>query len=110
MKPLHLSLLALIFPMLAHAAIKSEPIAYTQGGQNFEGVLYFDDADATPRRAVLVCHEWWGLNDYAKKRAEQLAQMGYVALAVDVYGKGVNAKSMEEAAKMSTALKNDRAT
>src|SRR5688572_26006291 len=96
--------------MLSHAAIKSEPVSYAHGGQNFEGILYYDDADTAPRRAVLVCHEWWGLNDYAKKRAEQLAQMGYVALAVDVYGKGVNARSGEEAAKMSTALKNDRPT
>jgi dienelactone hydrolase len=100
----------LLCPLFAHAAIKFEPIQYKQGDATFEGVFYYDDADATPRRAVLVCHEWWGLNDYSKKRAEQLAQMGYVALAVDVYGKGVQAKTMEEAGKMATALKNDRAT
>jgi dienelactone hydrolase len=78
------------------------------GENQFEGVFFYDDADVTPRRAILVCHEWWGLNDYAKRRAEQLAQMGYVALAVDVYGKGVSAKTVEEAAKMSKALKDDR--
>jgi dienelactone hydrolase len=101
-------LLLLVLPTFSQAAIKSEPVEYKVGDTTFEGQFFYDDADATPRRAVLVCHEWWGLNDYAKKRAEQLAQMGYAALAVDVYGKGVNAKSMEEAAKMSGALKNDR--
>ena len=84
MKPRSLVLAFLLCPIFAQAAIKSEPLAYNQGGKNFEGVLFYDDADTTPRRAVLVCHEWWGLNDYSKKRAEQLAQMGYVALAVDV--------------------------
>jgi dienelactone hydrolase len=110
MKPRYLLPLLLFCPIFVHAAIKSEPIEYKQGDSAFQGVLYYDDADAAPRRAVLVCHEWWGLNDYSKKRAEQLAQMGYVALAVDVYGKGVQAKTMEEAGKMATALKDDRAT
>jgi dienelactone hydrolase len=100
----------LLSPLFATAAIRSEPISYQFGGVTFEGQFFFDDADATPRRAVLVCHEWWGLNDYARHRAEQLAQSGYVALAVDVYGKGVVAKTREEAAKMATALKDDRPT
>lgn len=110
MKHLSLVVALLVCPAFARAAIKSEPIEYKQGDTTFEGVFFYDDADTAPRRAILVCHEWWGLNDYSKKRAEQLAQMGYVALAVDVYGKGVQAKNVEEAAKMSTALKNDRAT
>jgi dienelactone hydrolase len=105
-----LILLALLCPLCAHATIKSEPLQYKQGDKTFEGVVYFDDADTTPRRGVLVCHEWWGLNDYAKARAQQLAQMGYVAMAVDMYGKGIVAKDMEEAGKLATALKDDRAT
>jgi dienelactone hydrolase len=110
MKPLLTILLTLTCPIFTLAGIKSEPVQYKQGDTTFEGALFYDDADATPRRAVLVCHEWWGLNEYSKKRAEQLAQMGYVAFAVDVYGKGVLAKTQAEAAQMSTALKNDRAT
>ena len=111
MKPLLTSLIMALCPIFALAAIKTEPIQYKVGDTTFEGVLYYDDADSAPRRAVLVCHEWWGLNDYSKKRAEQLAQMGYVAFAVDVYGKGVQAKTQEEAAKMATALRSgDRAT
>jgi dienelactone hydrolase len=97
-------------PVIARATIKSEPIEYRQGNTTFEGVLFYDDADSAPRRAILVCHEWWGLNEYSKKRAEQLAQMGYAAFAVDVYGKGVQAKAMDEARRMATDLRNDRAT
>lgn len=108
----HPHVLAFLFlcPLFARAAIRSEPIEYKQGNITFEGVFFYDDADTAPRRAILVCHEWWGLNEYAKKRAEQLAQSGYVAFAVDLYGKGVRATTMEEAAKMAGALKNDRAT
>jgi dienelactone hydrolase len=85
MKPLFLCvLLACLCPVVARAGIKSEAVEYKAGDVTFEGVLFYDDADATPRRAVMVCHEWWGLNDYSKRRAEQLAQMGYVAFAIDV--------------------------
>ena len=110
MKIRYFFVFSLLCPLVAQAAIKSEPIQYKQGDKTFEGVIYFDDADNTPRRGVMVCHEWWGLNDYAKARAQQLAQMGYVAMAVDMYGKGVLAKDMEEAGKLATALKDDRAT
>jgi dienelactone hydrolase len=111
MKPrLLIVAMLLLCPLCVEAAVKSEPIEYKQGTTTFQGIIYYDDANAAPRRAVMVCHEWWGLNDYAKKRAEQLAQMGYVAMAVDVYGKGVLAKNMAEAGKLATALKDDRAT
>lgn len=108
MKHLLLALPVLLCPLLVEAGVKSEPIEYKVGEIVFQGEFFFDDADTAPRRAVLVCHEWWGLNDYARKRAEQLAQAGYVAFAVDMYGKGVTAKTQEDAAKFATALKNDR--
>src|SRR5260221_10296951 len=63
MKPRYVLLLLLLCPIFVHAAIKSEPIEYKQGDTTFQGALYYDDADAAPRRAVLVCHEWWGLNE-----------------------------------------------
>ena len=111
MKPLILcALLMWLCPLVARAVIKSEAIEYKAGDVTFEGVLFYDDADSAPRRAVMVCHEWWGLNDYSKKWAEQLAQMGYVAFAIDVYGKGVQAKTVDDARRMATALRNDRAT
>ena len=110
MKPLHALLVLLMSGSSVMAAIKSETVEYRQGETVMEGVLVYDDADNTPRRAIMVVHEWWGLNDYARMRAEQLARMGYVAFAVDMYGKGVRAKNVEECMKYSSALKNDRAT
>ena len=88
MKPRSLVVLLLLCPIFTRAAIKSEPIEYKQGDTTFQGVLYYDDADAAPRRAVLVCHEWWGLNEHARNQARRLAEAGYVGFALDMYGKG----------------------
>ncbi|MFB3893811.1 MAG: dienelactone hydrolase family protein [Phycisphaerae bacterium] len=92
----------------AGAAIKSQLLAYKDGDVQLEGYLVCDDAATGKRPAVLVVHEWWGLNDYAKKRADQLAGMGYVALAVDMYGKGVLAKTAKEAGELAGKLRSDR--
>ena len=70
----------------AIAEVRSTPVAYKDGGENLTGYLYWNDAVKGKRPGVLVVHEWWGLNDYAKSRAEQLAELGYVAFAVDMYG------------------------
>ncbi|MFZ5432836.1 MAG: dienelactone hydrolase family protein [Calditrichota bacterium] len=78
-------------------------------GQPYEGYVVFDDAQVEPRPGVLVCHEWWGLNDYAKSRADQLAQLGYIALACDIYGKGQRATTAEDAQKLATPFYSDRA-
>ncbi len=68
------------------AEVRSAPVAYKDGGENLTGYLYWNDAVEGERPGVLVVHEWWGLNDYARSRAEQLAELGYVAFAVDMYG------------------------
>ena len=73
-----------------------------------EGYLAYDDAVAGKRPGILVCHEWWGHNDYARKRAEQLAALGYVAFALDMYGEGVQAKDAKEAAEKAAVFKKDR--
>ena len=70
------------------AKLVTQPVAYTHEGVQLEGYLAYDDAAAGKRPGVLVVHEWWGLNDYVRGRAEQLAEMGYVAFALDMYGKG----------------------
>ena len=84
---------ALLFTFLAlalcaRAALVTKTVAYEQGGVKLESYLAYDDQTKTLRPGVLVVPEWWGLNDYAKGRARQLAQLGYVALAVDMYGGG----------------------
>jgi dienelactone hydrolase len=70
----------------ASAEIQSKAISYRDGDANLTGHLYWDDSIEGKRPGVLVVHEWWGLNEYAKWRAGELAKMGYVAFAVDMYG------------------------
>ncbi len=79
------------------AAVTTKTITYTDGDVTLKGHLAFDDALGDKRPGVLVVHEWWGLNDYAKKRAQQLASMGYVAFALDMYGEGKVAKHPQDA-------------
>lgn len=71
----------------AYAEVRTEAIDYQDGDVTLRGYLAFDDAIQEKRPGVLVVHEWWGLNDYARGRAEQLAELGYVAFALDMYGK-----------------------
>ena len=88
---LKLAILLTVFIMLetaAHAKVMTQSVTYQHDNVTLEGYLAFDDSIKGKRPGVLVVHEWWGLNDYARKRAAQLAGMGYVAFAVDMYGKG----------------------
>ena len=81
------SLFLLIFvPGLAFGEIVRVPVDYLHADTHLKGLLVYDNSITTPRPGVLVFPEWWGLNDYPKHRAEQLAQLGYVALAADMYG------------------------
>jgi dienelactone hydrolase len=98
----------LLVPALARAEIKTQTIPYKDGEVTLKGHLAFDDSVKTDRPGVLVAPEWWGLNDYAKQRAEMLAQMGYVAFAVDMYGDGFVTTSAEEAGKRSGQFRADR--
>ncbi len=79
---------ALAFALPADARIVAKAIDYDHEGQKLQGYLVWDDAKPTPRPGVLVVHEWWGLNDYTKNRARQLAEMGYIAFAADMFGAG----------------------
>jgi dienelactone hydrolase len=72
-----------------------------------KGYLAYDDAIEGKRPGILVVHEWWGLNDYARKRADMLAKLGYTALAVDMYGNGKTAKHPENAAQFSAEVKKN---
>ena len=92
MKILSLFLAAFVAAISASGKIVSKPVAYEQGGVKLEGFLAYDDAKVSSSRkapGVLVLPEWWGLNDYPKERARQLAELGYVAFAADMYGVGV---------------------
>ncbi len=92
----------------ASAAVQTKPVEYKQGDTVLEGYLAWDDAVQGQRPAVLVVHEWTGLGDYAKSRARKLAEMGYLAFAVDIYGKGIRPKTPREAAAQAGIYKKDR--
>lgn len=100
--------LALLLAAPAFAAIKTQEIEYEHSGTKLLGYLAYDDAAQGKRPGVVVVHEWMGHNDYARRRAEQLAELGYAAFALDMYGKGVKAKDAKEAAQMAGRFKNDR--
>ena len=92
-------------PPLIEAKVQSKVIPYSTGDESFEGFMAWDDSVQGKRPGILVVHEWWGLNDYARSRAEQLAAMGYMAFAVDMYGKGkvtTHAEKAGEWAKQTT--------
>jgi len=101
--------LMLIMTTAAQAALKTELIDYRQGDTALEGYLAYDDSLTGKRPGVLVVHEWWGLNDYAKRRTEQLARLGFVAFALDMYGKGKTTLSAQEASMLAGPFRNDRA-
>jgi dienelactone hydrolase len=92
----------------AGAEIATERVEYTHGDAVLEGYLAYDAQAAGPQPGVLVVHEWKGMGPYAERRAEQLAGLGYVAFAVDMYGKGVRAKDHTEAAQLAGIYRNDR--
>ena len=68
--------------------LKEETVGYTVDSLKMQSYVVYDENIEGKRPAVLVIHEWWGLNDYAKRRANMLAEMGYIAMAVDMYGNG----------------------
>lgn len=69
--------------------IRTQRVEYTHNGQVLEGYLAYNPALSSLRPGVLVIHEWTGINPYIESRTRQLAEMGYVAFAPDIYGKGV---------------------
>ncbi|MFP4033119.1 MAG: dienelactone hydrolase family protein [Desulfococcaceae bacterium] len=90
----------------ALAEIRAETVPYKHGDATLQGYLAYDDAQTGKRPGVLVIHEWWGLNDYAKSRARQLAELGYVAFAADMYGDGVTTADPKQAGEWSNKIKN----
>lgn len=92
----------------AGAALRTEVVEYKQGDTVLEGYVAYDDSISGRRPGVLIVHQWKGLGDYEKKRAEMLAKLGYVAFAVDIYGKGVRADNAKDASALAGKYKSDR--
>lgn len=105
MRALLISALLLLGSILpAHAGIVAKEVDYTVNGTVMKGYLAYDDKIKGARPGVLVVHEWWGLNDYARKRARMLAELGYTALALDMYGDGKQAHHPDDANKFSSEV------
>src|SRR6476620_3083778 len=83
------------------AQLKEENVTYTEDTVTANGYIVYDAAKEGKRPAVLVVHEWWGQNDYTRSRAKQLAELGYIAMAVDMYGGGKTAANPKEAEAMA---------
>ena len=94
---------------LATAEIVTETVVYEDGDVKLEGFVAYDselDQDKAP--GVLVVHQWMGLTDYEKRRCNELAELGYVAFALDIYGQGVRPDNQKDAGKQATIYKKDR--
>ncbi len=91
----------------AQAKVVGKEVDYQTGETTLKGYLAYDTTIKGKRPGVLVVHEWWGHNDYARQRAHMLAKLGYVALAVDMYGDGKQATHPEDAQKFSAEITNN---
>jgi dienelactone hydrolase len=96
-----LALVLIIGVVMSRAAVVGKPVEYTADGITLKGYIAYDDKLTGKRPGILVVHEWWGHNEYARKRAEMLAELGYVALAVDMYGDGKQADHPDDAGKFA---------
>lgn len=99
----------LICASAVFAEVKVETVEYKAGDTVCEGYLAYDTAQNGPRPGIVVVHDWMGNGPFSKKKAEDLAALGYVAFAADVYGKDIRPKDAKEAAGLAGKYKNDRA-
>ncbi|MDH3251257.1 MAG: dienelactone hydrolase family protein [Ignavibacteria bacterium] len=89
---------------VASAKLKEREVEYKADTVSMKGYIVYDDATKGKRPGVLVVHEWWGQNQYARKRAQMLAELGYTALAVDMYGNGKQAEHPDDAGKFAAEV------
>ncbi|MGE0081643.1 MAG: dienelactone hydrolase family protein [Thiohalomonadaceae bacterium] len=94
-------------PLAVQAAIQSERVTYRDGDEELRGYLTWDDAVQGRRPGVLVAHEWWGLDDYVRNRAEAFAKLGYVAFALDLYGEGRTTDHPDETGAWSKEIQSN---
>ena len=87
--------------------IQSQEITYSCGETDFNGYIAWNSEQEGPRPGVLVVHEWWGSNEYARRRADMLAELGYTGMAVDMYGGGKTAENPEQAGGLMNELLGD---
>jgi dienelactone hydrolase len=109
MKKLLCAILVCCLSSVAQAAVQGKEVSYQANGVTLKGYIVYDDAIKGKRPGVLVVHEWWGQNEYARTRARMLAELGYTALAVDMYGEGKMADHPDEAGKFAAEVSKNMA-
>jgi len=92
---------------MAEAKVVGKNVDYEANGVKLKGYLAYDNSIKGKRPGVLVVHEWWGHNDYARKRANMLAKLGYTAFALDMYGDGKTAGHPKEAGSFAGAVRKN---
>ncbi len=108
MQKMMLTLTMMLFVATASAEIVTETVEYKHGETVCAGYIAYDTADDGQRPGILVVHDWTGINEYTKSRCRQLAEMGYVAFAADIYGKGIRPKNSTEASEQAKIYRSDR--
>ncbi|MDY6991509.1 MAG: dienelactone hydrolase family protein, partial [Pseudomonadota bacterium] len=108
---MHLKLILFLWLItsIAQAAIQGKTVEYRAGETPLKGFLAYDDTIQGQRPGVLVVHEWWGHNEYARNRSKMLAELGYTAFAVDMYGQGKNTEHPKEAGQFAQQLRDNMA-
>ena len=89
---------------VSHAEVQGREVVYGANGTVLKGYIAYDGAIKGKRPGILVVHEWWGHNEYARRRARMLAERGYTALALDMYGDGKQANHPDDAQKISSEI------
>lgn len=102
-----MALMVLLCAGSAAAEVETKTIEYEHDGVTLEGYLAWDASSDERRPGVLIVHEWWGHDDYVQRRAREVAELGYVAFALDMYGKDVHTDSPAEAQQLSGRLSAD---
>jgi len=92
---------------MSESSLHTETVQLNADGVELECFLADDGQSGGPRPAVLIIHEWWGLTDYLRRRAKMLAEMGYTALAVDMYGGGEVADNPDDAGRLMNGVLGD---
>ena len=93
-----------LYAAQGHAALQSREVVYKAEGTTLKGYLVYDDKFAGKRPGILVVHEWWGNGKYTRHRADMLARLGYIAMAVDMYGEGREVDHPDEASKFASQV------
>jgi len=108
MKTIIVLFFVLITAVAARAQIVTENFTYDDGGVLLMGYIAYDESIQDKKPAVIIVHDWMGIGEFAKEKAEAIAKLGYVGFAVDIYGIDSRPKNTQEAGKLAGTFKNDR--